>query len=82
MAWIDTVSEDDADGRIGALYAAARRRAGRVFGIVRLMSPDPATLDASMALYAATTTSPGSPLPRWFRELVAVHVSIANRCHY
>jgi alkylhydroperoxidase family enzyme len=83
MAWIDTVPDDGAaTGAVGRIYEAARRRAGRVFGIVRLMSLDPAILEASLGLYAATTTSPRSPLPRWFRELVAVEVSAANACSY
>ncbi len=46
------------------------------------MSLDASILDASMRLYAATTTTPHSPLPRWFRELVAVEVSAANHCSY
>lgn len=82
MAWIRTVPDAEAEGRLGRAYAAARGRAGRVFGIVRLMSIQPEILDASMGLYQATTTSRGSPLPRWFRELVAVTVSRTNDCFY
>jgi alkylhydroperoxidase family enzyme len=82
MAWIDTVADDAATGRVQQLFAAARQRAGRVYGIVRLMSPQPEILQASMGLYAATTTDPRSPLPRWFRELVAVQVSRLNECFY
>ncbi|MBI5849939.1 MAG: carboxymuconolactone decarboxylase family protein [Planctomycetes bacterium] len=82
MAYISTVADDDARGRLAKLYDAARARAGRVYGIVRLMSLDPAILDASMTLYQATITSPRSPLPRWFRELIAVRVSSTNHCSY
>lgn len=82
MAWIRTVSDDEAEGRIARTFEAARSRAGRIYGIVRLMSLQPEILDASMGLYAATTTSPRSPLPRWFRELVAVTVSRTNDCFY
>lgn len=82
MAWIRTVPEDAAQGRLRRAYDAARRRAGRVYNIVKVMSLQADVLEASMGLYAATTTSPRSPLPRWFRELVAVHVSRANACHY
>lgn len=82
MAYIRTVGDDEATGAIAKHFDAARRRAGRVFGIVRLMSLDASILDASMRLYAATTTTPHSPLPRWFRELVAVEVSAANHCSY
>ncbi|HHI78986.1 MAG TPA: hypothetical protein ENK02_03330 [Planctomycetes bacterium] len=82
MAWIQTVNDDEAQGRLARIYEAARKRAGRVFGIVRLMSLDPSILQASMQIYQATTTSPKLPLPRWFRELVAVEVSRANDCFY
>ena len=82
MAWIRTVRDDEAEGRLKAHYEAAIKRAGRVYGIVRLMSVQPEILTASMGLYAATTTSPRSPLSRWFRELVAVTVSRLNDCYY
>jgi len=82
MAWIRTVPPEDAEGRLARIYAAAMQRAGKVYGILRIMSLDAATLDASMSMYLATTTSPRSPLPRWFRELVAVEVSRLNDCFY
>jgi uncharacterized peroxidase-related enzyme len=81
MAWIRTVSEEDANGRVAASYAAARQRAGRVYGIVRLMSPNPEVLDASMAFYMKLMKGP-SPLSRRERELLAVVVSAANECRY
>lgn len=82
MAHIRTISDEDATGRLAKIFTSAHDRAGRVFGIVRLMSLDPAILDASMKLYAATTTNPRSSLPRWFRELIAVRVSATNHCSY
>lgn len=82
MAWIETVALDEAEGRLASVYDAAMQRAGRIYGIVRLMSPQPEILQASMGLYAATTTHRKSPLPRWFRELIAVRVSRLNDCFY
>ena len=82
MAWIETVPEGEAKGRLAPIYGAAMQRAGRVYGVVRLMSIQPEILQASMGLYMATTTHARSPLPRWFRELVAVHVSRLNDCFY
>ncbi len=82
MAWIETVAEGEATGRLAPIYQSAQQRAGRVFGIVRLMSPQPEILQTSMGLYQAATTHPKSPLSRWFRELVAVHVSRLNDCFY
>jgi alkylhydroperoxidase family enzyme len=82
MAWIRTVSDDEAQGRLGGIFRAAVKRAGRVSGVVRLMSLEPETLQASMMLYQASTTRESSPLSRWFRELVAATVSRLNQCHY
>ena len=82
MAWIHTVPEGQAQGRLAPIYTAALERAGRVFGILRLMSIQPEILHTSMGLYTSTTTHPRSPLPRWFRELVAVQVSRLNDCFY
>lgn len=82
MAWIRTIPDDEANGRLAQIYKAAIQRAGRVYGIVRLMSLHPDMLHASMGFYMASTTSPHSPLPRWFRELIAVWVSRLNDCFY
>ncbi len=82
MAWISTVSIEDATGRLAGIYRAAIKRAGHIAGIVRLMSIEPETLQASMVVYQATVLRENSPLPRWFRELIAVTVSRLNHCHY
>ena len=82
MAWIRTIADDCAEGALAKQYRDAIHRAGKVYGIVRLMSLEPGILNASMGLCAATTVSPRSPLHRWFRELIAVHVSRLNQCHY
>ncbi|MEE2885935.1 MAG: hypothetical protein VX951_00765 [Planctomycetota bacterium] len=82
MAWIETVAQGEAQGDLTPIYDSAIRRSGRVYSILRLMSLQPEILQASMGLYQATTTHPKSPLPRWFRELIAVHVSRLNNCFY
>jgi alkylhydroperoxidase family enzyme len=81
MAWIRLVHDSEAVGRVAVAFRAAIARAGRVFGIVRLMSPSPHTLDASMELYRAIMFGP-SPLTRRQREMLAVVTSKANDCHY
>ena len=81
MAWIDTVSDQDAQGGLAQIFAAARQRAGCVRNIVRVMSPNPGTLRASMGLYLATMQG-DSPLARSVRELLATVVSKINSCHY
>ena len=79
--WIRTVAPEQAVGRLREFYAAAVRRAGRVFHIVRAMSPNPAVAEASLALYVSVMKGP-SPLSRRQREMLAVVVSRANACHY
>ncbi len=82
MAWIRTVEPGDAEGQLEKIYDAAIQRAGRVYGILKVMSIEPHVLQASMGFYQATTLSPRSALPRWFRELIAVTVSRLNDCFY
>ena len=81
MTWIRTIPVEEATGRLRKLYDEAIQRAGRVFGIVRTMSLQPSTLDASMNLYGRVMFGPG-PLTRMQREMLAVVVSRANDCHY
>ena len=84
MAWIRTIADGEATGRLKRSFDAAIARAGRVFEIVRTMSLAPATLDASMGLYRAVMYGPQGPtgLDRRQREMLAVVVSATNDCHY
>jgi alkylhydroperoxidase family enzyme len=81
MAWIRTISEDDAEGLLAKLYEAARARAGRVANIVKTQSLNVRALRAGAMLYHETTLA-DSPLSRAQREMVAVVVSRTNACHY
>ena len=81
MAFIRTVGDGEATGACARELDAARARAGRVWNIVRAMTPNPAVLRASMALYVAVMHGP-SPLSRAQRELLAVVVSSENGCVY
>ena len=81
MAWIQTVTDQEANGPLRTLYEAAQRRAGRVFNIVRAQSLNPPVLRAGIGLYQAAVFAP-SELSRAVRELLAVVVSKTNGCHY
>lgn len=81
MAWIQTITPAEAEGQLGEQYAAAIKRAGRVYKIVESMSLAPRVLDASMKLFGEIAHAPEG-LTRSNRELVAVVVSVANECHY
>lgn len=81
MAWIETVTEGEATGLVRKVYDAAKARAGRVFHVLRMMSPNGRVLQASTDFYLAVMYG-DSPLTRRQRELLATVVSRANHCHY
>lgn len=81
MAWIHTIRDDDATGLLARIYDAARKRAGRVYNVLRLQSNNPHTLKPGIDLYAAAMFGE-SPLSRAQREMLAVVVSRVNECHY
>ena len=81
MAWIRLTPVSEATGILKRQYEAAIERAGRVWNIIRIMSPNPATLDASMKLYASVMKG-RSPLSRVQREMLATVVSAELDCHY
>ncbi len=79
--WIRKVGPDEATGELARTYAAAVKRAGRVFQILQAMSLAPAVLEASMGMYLAIMFRRDG-LTRRQREMLAVVTSRANRCFY
>ncbi|HZN39114.1 MAG TPA: hypothetical protein VFD82_09950 [Planctomycetota bacterium] len=81
MPYIHQFSDEEATGPVREELDAARTRAGRVWNIVRIMTPNAAVLRASMQMYRAVMFG-DSPLLRHQREMLAVVVSKANHCVY
>jgi uncharacterized peroxidase-related enzyme len=81
MAWIKIIDEAEATGQLAGIYEAARKRAGRVYNILKIQSQNAAALQGMLDLYIATMRGE-SPLSRAQREMLAVVVSRANHCHY
>jgi len=81
MPHIRLTEPDEATGLLASEYDAAIGRAGKIFNIVKAMSPRPETLQASMELYKTIMFGPSS-LSRAERELLATVTSSANDCHY
>lgn len=81
MAYIEQVSDDRATGILKAQYDAAVSRAGSVANIIRAMSRDPRSLQASIQFYVALMKSPNALEPAC-REMLAAVVSSANGCYY
>jgi alkylhydroperoxidase family enzyme len=81
MAYIRTISPEEATGELKQHYDAAVRRAGRVYNIVRLQSLNPHMMAASIELYQELMLRPG-PLSRPLREMLATVVSREMDCFY
>lgn len=81
MAWIRTISEEEATSSVKKQYEAAIRRAGRVFNIVKISSLKPEIMRTFIDLYIKLMHGP-SGLSRAQREMIAVVVSTLNHCHY
>jgi alkylhydroperoxidase family enzyme len=81
MAYINLVPVDQATGTLRRLYDFALQRAGRVYNIVRTMSPNVPVLEASIGAYARIMKGP-SGLSRRERELLATVTSRVNDCYY
>ncbi len=82
MTWIETVSEDEAEGELAALYAQVLDpEAGKVDNVLKVHSLHPAGLAAHIAVYRAAMTGTKT-LRKVERELIALRVSQLNGCHY
>ena len=81
MPYIDIIPLKRATGLLKRQYEAALARAGRIWGIVSIMSPNPRTMKVSMDFYKTLMYGP-SPLSRGQREMLAVVVSATNHCVY
>jgi alkylhydroperoxidase family enzyme len=81
MAYIRQVDEQSATGLVASVYEAARQRAGGIANIIRVMSEDGRSLQASMQFYVALMKSPNALTPAR-REMLAAVVSNANDCYY
>jgi len=81
MAWIRTVCEEEAEGELRDFYEAHQSPSGEVDNILKIHSLNPPSLHGHYDLYR-TLMYGKSDLSRVQREMIAVVVSAANRCHY
>jgi alkylhydroperoxidase family enzyme len=81
MAYIDQVGDEAATGALARVYEAARARAGGVANIIRVMSRDAHSVQASMQFYVSVMKRPNA-LPAPQREMLATVVSNINACYY
>jgi uncharacterized peroxidase-related enzyme len=81
VAYIRTIHEDEAEGKLFELYDEIQRNRGRVSNILRAQSLDPKTMRAHLDLYMATVFGKGG-LSRKEAEVLALSVSTANGDSY
>ncbi|MCH9649425.1 MAG: carboxymuconolactone decarboxylase family protein [Deltaproteobacteria bacterium] len=81
MAWIETIDEESAQGRLQELYGRMTEPWGGVDNILKIHSLNPASLRGHFDLYKVLMRG-RSPLSRAQREMIAVVVSSINQCHY
>ncbi|WP_170384673.1 carboxymuconolactone decarboxylase family protein [Ruegeria atlantica] len=81
-AWIEMVSDEQAEGRLKELLDKARTPHGTVDTVMRVHSLRPETMNGHVTLYRSVLHSKDNVLPFWFLEVVASYTSILNDCTY
>jgi len=83
MAWIRTVPDDEwKDGPLSELFSkVVDPEYGRVDHIMAAHSLNPNGLKAHLGIYRSAMSGTET-LPKLEREMIALIVSLENRCHY
>jgi len=82
MPWIDTVSYEDATGKLKKLYDRVKGPGDNVDNIMMMHSLRPHSMEGHMALYKHVLHHSGNKVPKWFLETLGVWVSSLNNCDY
>ena len=82
VAWIDTLSPEDARGRTREVYNGLAARNGRVHNLYRAHSLRPETMEGSDLLYQAVLHCADNTLEAWRAELIATYTAALTRCRY
>ena len=81
-AWIEMISDQDADGDVLDALADARTPHGTVDNVLRVHSLRPNTMRGHMALYRSVLHDESNTIPTWFQETIGSYVSMINDCPY
>ena len=81
MAWVQTVAEEAATGKLREVYQRVRERAGAVPNLAKLQSLRPVTTEFGFGLYCQLMDDP-TGISRRERVLIATVVSRVNGCLY
>jgi hypothetical protein len=81
MAFLRLTPESQVAGTLKRLYDSAQARAGYVANIIKVMSLDAFTAEASIELYVRLMKSENA-LSKARKEMLATVVSSINDCYY
>ena len=82
MPWINTISYDDASGKLRRLYDRVKGPDNNIDNIMMMHSLRPHTMEAHMAIYKYVLHHACNTLPKWYLETTGVWVSSLNHCDY
>ncbi|MFC2967299.1 carboxymuconolactone decarboxylase family protein [Acidimangrovimonas pyrenivorans] len=81
-AWIEMISDEDADADLRAALDLARTPHGTVDNVMRVHSLRPNTMRGHVVLYRAALHDAANTLPTWLQETISSYVSLLNDCGY
>ena len=81
-AWIEMISDADADEDLLEVLKLARTPHGTVDNVMRVHSLRPNTMKGHVILYRAALHDDTNTIPMWFQETISSYVSILNDCPY
>ena len=81
-AWIEMISDAQADPALRRELDFARTPHGTVDNVMRVHSLRPATMRGHVMLYRACLHDDANTLPAWLQEVIASYVSVLNDCAY
>lgn len=81
-AWIDMISDENADEKLLEVLKLARTPHGTVDNVMRVHSLRPSTMRGHVTLYRAALHDEANTLPTWLQETISSYVSILNACPY
>ena len=79
--FIEVIQHEQAEGRLKEVYDDLVQSRGKLAEVHKIQSLNPEGIVKHMELYM-TLMYGRSPLKRYQREMIAVVVSLTNKCHY